>query len=88
MIVGLVVIQFLINGRMEVRMMKNEEIPDYLPVKNDAELQQLSGYEIENIRSEGNITHFFLRRKVSEDETRFRLLMVLADGKKFMTEEY
>jgi hypothetical protein len=68
--------------------MKNDEIPDYLPVKDNAELLQLSGYEIERIRSEGKVTHFFLRRQVSENEYKFRLLMITADGKRFITSEY
>lgn len=36
----------MIMKRIEVKSMSNDNIPNYEPVKDDAELQQLSGYEI------------------------------------------
>jgi hypothetical protein len=66
----------------------NDNIPDYELVKDGNKLNDLAGYEIEAIRSEDKVTHFFLRRKVSDDEYKFRLLMIMADGKRFMTREY
>ena len=40
----------------------DKNIPDYELVKDGNELNDLAGYEIEAIRSEEKVTHFFLRR--------------------------
>lgn len=71
--------------------MVNDEIPSYYPINSESELNQLKGYEIENITEASGgreVTHFFLKRRTEDGTYKHRLLMILADGKKSMTDEY
>jgi hypothetical protein len=71
----------------------DDGVPTFYPVKDKDDLALLNGYQIENINeSSGDAgskaTNIFLKRKLRSGRFAHRELMILADGKKFMTEEY
>jgi len=72
----------------------DDGVPTFHTVKNKDDLVLLNRYQIENINESsdneaGSITtNIFLKRKLRSGRFAHRELMILADGKKFMTDEY
>lgn len=75
--------------------MKKEEdyAPTFYPVKDKQDLEKIKGYEIEGIREdgesgEGKTTTLFLKKNYPDGKVKNRLLMIVSNGNRYITDEY
>ena len=74
-------------------MKKEEYDPAFYPVKDKQDLEKIKGYEIEGIRENGEPgeeknTTFFLKKDYPDGKVKNRLLMIVSNGNRYITDEY
>lgn len=69
-----------------------EEIPAFYPIKSKDDLEHVNGFTIDNIDITGKDgsqrMDIYLRHEDTDGTVTYLEIMILPDGKKFITDEY